>query len=266
MNHLRRHLAPVTALAWAEIESEAKASLTNFLAGRRIAEFDGPLGWQKASIATGRLGESFEVVPGVSAAPRLVRSLVELRTEFTLSLTELDAVERGASDIDLDAVGDAAKRAALAEDTLVFNGNAAANIVGIAPGSPHAPIAIGPDYADFATYVAQAVGTLRGAGVDGPYAVALGPRCYEGVIETTERGYPLLKHLGQITGGSVVYAPAVDGSVVISQRGDDFKLTVGEDFSIGYLDHDRETVTLYLEETMTFTNAAPEAAVALRYL
>ena len=94
---------------------------------------------------------------------------------------------------------------------------------------------------------------LKRSGVNGPYAIALGPRCYTGVIETTERGgYPVLEHLRLITGGPVVWAPAVDGAVVVSLRGGDFELEVGQDFSIGYLDHDAEGVTLYLEESVTF--------------
>jgi uncharacterized linocin/CFP29 family protein len=48
-------------------------------------------------------------------------------------------------------------------------------------------------------------------------------------------------------------------------RGDDFRLTVGEDFSIGYLDHDATTVSLYIEESFTFEVLEPRAAVRLRY-
>ena len=48
-------------------------------------------------------------------------------------------------------------------------------------------------------------------------------------------------------------------------RGGDFELTVGQDLSIGYLRHDAETVTLYLQESFTFRCLDPEAAVPLRY-
>jgi uncharacterized linocin/CFP29 family protein len=40
---------------------------------------------------------------------------------------------------------------------------------------------------------------------------------------------------------------------------------VGQDFSIGYLEHDAATVRLYLQESFTFRVFAPEAAVPLRY-
>ena len=50
----------------------------------------------------------------------------------------------------------------------------------------------------------------------------------------------------------MVWAPGLDGSLVLSMRGDDFQLTVGEDFSIGYLGHDHDKVRLYIEEPFTF--------------
>jgi uncharacterized linocin/CFP29 family protein len=132
--------------------------------------------------------------------------------------------------------------------------------------SPHDPIPINTDYDRYPTFVAQAVEALKRGGVSGPYALALGPRCYTGVVETTERGgYPVLEHLRLIVEGPVIWATAVDGAVVISQRGDDFELGVGQDLSVGYLDHDAESVRLYLEESLTFRAASPEAAIALTY-
>jgi uncharacterized linocin/CFP29 family protein len=65
--------------------------------------------------------------------------------------------------------------------------------------------------------------------------------------------------------GPVVWAPAVDGAIVVSQRGGDFELVVGQDISIGYTDHDAESVSLYLEESLTFRVDSPEAAVRLAY-
>ena len=114
--------------------------------------------------------------------------------------------------------------------------------------------------------MAQAVAALRAADVAGPYAIALGARCFTGVTETTERGgYPVLEHLRQILEGPVVWAPGVDGAVVLSQRGGDFELTVGEDFSVGYLAADADSVQLYIEESLSFRVNTPEASVHLAY-
>jgi uncharacterized linocin/CFP29 family protein len=60
-----------------------------------------------------------------------------------------------------------------------------------------------------------------------------------------------------------VWAPGLTGAVVVSQRGGDYELVVGQDFSIGYLGHDAENIGLYIEESFTFRLLSPQAAVAL---
>jgi uncharacterized linocin/CFP29 family protein len=113
-------------------------------------------------------------------------------------------------------------------------------------------------------HVARAVEALLRAGIDGPYGLALGPEAYTRVLETTEHGgYPLLDHLRKIIGGPLVWAPGVEGAVVVSQRAGDFLLDVVEDLSIGYASHDADVVELHLVESLTFHVATGEAAVAL---
>jgi uncharacterized linocin/CFP29 family protein len=72
-----------------------------------------------------------------------------------------------------------------------------------------------------------------------------------------------MEHVRRLVEGPLVWAPGLDGSLVLSMRGDDFRLTVGEDFSVGYLGHDNETVRLYIEETFTFWLLSPQAAIPL---
>jgi uncharacterized linocin/CFP29 family protein len=267
VNHLLRDLAPISNEAWDLIDEEARRSLKHYLAARRLVDFAGPLGWQASAVDLGRV-ERLGTGPaaGVDAARRRVLALVELRIAFSLGRDELEDAERGAEDVDLDAVIDASRAAALAEDHAVFNGYADGGIAGIAPSSPHASITITEDFGAFPTSVAKAVETLRSADVGGPYAIALGTRSYTGATETTEHGgYPVLEHLRQLLGGSVVWAPAVDGAVVLSERGGDYEITVGEDFSIGYRSASDESVSLYLEESVAFRINTPEAAVALSY-
>ena len=148
----------------------------------------------------------------------------------------------------------------------MFHGHPDGGIQGIAPSSPHEKIQISDEYRNYPGWVARAVAMLQTSGIAGPYAVALGPRCYTGVIETTEMGgYPVLEHLRLVAGGPVLWAPGVDGAVVLSTRSGDYELTLGQDVSIGYLDHDATSVHLYLEESFTFTVMTPEAAVHLAY-
>ncbi len=267
MNHLHRSLAPISDAGWAEIDAESARSLGHFLAARKLVDVEGPLGLDVAALSLGRIEEVDDTAGGgVATAIRTVQPLLEIRRPFTLSRTELDAIDRGARDADLDPVVDAARAFANAEDTAVFRGFAAGHITGMHDASPHGIIKLSEDFDRYPNHVAKAIAVLKEAGVGGPYALALGPKCYAGVIESTDKGgYPLMSHLSLILGGPVVWAPAVDGAVVMSERRGDFQLTLGEDAAVGYVSHDADTVTLELRESMTFQALSPEAAVVLQY-
>jgi uncharacterized linocin/CFP29 family protein len=265
MNHLLRDIAPITETGWEELDEEARQQLVVTLAARKLVDFSGPHGWERSATNLGRtepLGGA--TVEGVDARRRRVLPLVETRVPFSLERAELEALDRGAEDIDLDPLDEAARRIALVENTAVFNGWADAGITGIASASPHGPITLTDEMNACPRHVAEAVEVLMRDGVEGPYGLALSPDVYRRVVETTEHGgYPLFDHLRKILGGPLVWAPGVNGGVVVSLRGGDFLFESGEDLAIGYLDHDADAVRLYLVETFSFRVATPEAAVAL---
>jgi uncharacterized linocin/CFP29 family protein len=264
--HLNRELAPIASNAWTQVDEEASRTLKHYLAARRLVDFEGPLGWEHSSVDLGRIENLPRLSEGIEAARRRVLPLVEFRAPFSLARSELDAAERGAHDLDLSAVIGASRSAAFAEDVAVFHGCGPADIRGIAESSPHDKVGISDDYSHYPEHVAKAVALLRAADIGGPYAIALGARCFTGVTETTEHGgYPVFEHLRQILGGPVVWGPAIDGADIVSQRGGDFILSVGQDFSIGYAASDQADVQLYIEESFTFRINTPEAAVHLAY-
>ena len=266
MSPLQRELAPVTAEAWALIEEEAKRTLKLKLAARKLVDFSGPLGWEASAVNTGRIERLSEApAEAVEVRVRKVQPLVELRVPFELQRDELDAIVRGAKDPVLDPVRDAAGAAAMAEDRAVFRGYAAGGIAGIAEAAATARLTLSDDFVAYPGVVAEAVNKLHLAGVEGPYGIALGPRCYTGLTKTTHGGFPVMEHVRRLLDGPLVWAPAVDGAVVLSLRGGDFELTVGQDFSIGYLDHTAAVVRLYLQESFTFRVLSAEAAVPLAY-
>jgi uncharacterized linocin/CFP29 family protein len=266
MDHLRRQQAPITDGGWAAVDEEATRTLRHFLAARPLVDFDGPSGWDHSASNLGRTEPVASAAEGIELRRRLVQPLLELRTPFTLARDELDAVDRGAANPDLSSLIEAGRRAAMAEDRAVFHGHRQGGIVGMTEATPHAPLPIGDDYNVYPRTVAQAVATLRTIGVGGPYGIALGPRCYTGVIETTEHGgYPVLEHIRLILGGPIMWAPAVDGAVVVSLRGGDYVLDCGQDLSVGYVDHTDSAVHLYFEESLSFAVNEPAAAVALQY-
>ncbi len=266
MNHLYRELAPISEAAWEQIESEAKRRLTTHLAARKLVDFSGPHGWGYSATDVGRSAHVAGLNEGVTALQRRVLPVVELRTDFSISRVEIDDADRGADDIDLEELDEATRQIALAENVTVFHGYAAVGIQGITECTSHPPIAVEADMEHYPTVVARATDVLRRSGIEGPYGLAIGPEIYTGIVETTEHGGHLLfDHLRQILSGPLVWAPGVQGGVVLSLRGGDFVLESGQDLSIGYRDHDTEVVRLYVEESFSFRVLEPDAAVALRF-
>jgi uncharacterized linocin/CFP29 family protein len=265
VNHLLRELAPISAAAWKQIDDEASSRLTTYLAARRLVDFEGPRGWEYSATDLGRAVDvATAPSPNVTAQVRRVQPLVELRVTFSLERRDLDNADRGDPAIELGPLAAAARQLALAENVAVFHGYEAGGIRGITEESSHSLLAVKGEWSAYPNVVASAVARLRNSGVSGPYGLALGDAAWLGVSETIERGgYPLLEHLSRIAGGPIVWAPGVVGGILISQRGGDFVIDSGEDLSIGYLDHDRTQVTLYLEESFTFRVLEPDAAIAL---
>jgi uncharacterized linocin/CFP29 family protein len=265
MDLLKRELAPILPEAWEQLDDEARRVLKLHLGARKLVDFAGPHGWKLGAVNTGRLQVIQKgPVAEVQHAVRVVQPLVELRSPFVMKILELDYAARGATDLDLKPVIAASERVALAEDGSIFNGFKEAGITGIIEASPHAPIRVATSI-DWPRAVAQAKETLRVAGVNGPYALALGPKAYDELTADSEDGYPLRQRVEANLDGPLVWAPALgSGALLLTTRGGDYELTVGQDFSIGYAVHDRESVELYLTESFTFRVLEEKAAISLR--
>jgi uncharacterized linocin/CFP29 family protein len=263
MNNLHRELAPISGAAWAQIEDEAARTFKRHLAGRRVVDVHGPAGSTLAAVPTGHLRDIEPPHDGVAARQRELAAVVELRAPFELDRRGIDDVERGAQDSDWQPVKDAARQIAFAEDQAIFEGYPAAGIVGVRLGSTNPPMTLPSDVREYPRAFAEALSQLRVAGVNGPYGAVLSADAYTAVSETSDHGYPVLEHIRRIVGGEIVWAPAIGGAVVLTTRGGDFDLHLGQDASIGYLSHTDSSVRLYLQESFTFLMPTSEAAVTL---
>jgi uncharacterized linocin/CFP29 family protein len=180
-----------------------------------------------------------------------------------LSREQIDDVERGSEDSDWQPVKDAARLIAFAEDGAIFEGYDAADIEGIRQGTSNPIMTLPADVRAYPDAIAQALNQLRLAGVNGPYCVVLGAEAYTALQESSDEGYPILAHIKRLIDSDIIWAPAIHGAFVLSTRGGDFDLHIGQDMSIGYSSHTDTTVSLYLQETFTFLLLTSEAAVAL---
>lgn len=263
MNNLHRELAPISDAAWSQIEEETKRTLKRYLAGRRIVDVTSPGSAVLPGVGTGHLKSVEAPAEGILARQREVKPFVELRVPFELSRETIDDVERGSEDSNWQPAKDAAKMLAFAEDRAIFDGYKAAGIQGIREGTSNPIHALPADVRGYPDAIAQALSQLRLVGVNGPYSVALGATEYTQLAETRDHGYPILEHVKRLVDGNPIWAPAIEGAFVLTTRGGDFKLTLGQDLSIGCLSHNASTVQLYLQETFVFRVLTSEASVAL---
>jgi len=263
MNNLHRELAPISDSAWAQIEEETSRTLKRYLAGRRVVDVKGPSGTGLSAVGTGHVRTISAPAKDIIAKQREVKALVELRVPFELDRQAIDDVDRGANDSDWQPAKDAARQIAFAEDSAIFDGYAAAGIRGIRQGTSNPIMTLPAEVREYPDAIAQSLSQLRLVGVNGPYAVLLGADAYTALAETSDHGYPVLEHVKRLAKDQIIWAPAITGAFVLTTRGGDFELHIGQDVSIGYLSHTDDSVRLYLQETFTFLLLTSEASVAV---
>jgi uncharacterized linocin/CFP29 family protein len=263
MDNLHRELAPISDAAWAQIEEEATRTLKRHLAARRVVDVQGPGGSALSAVGTGHLTTIAAPADGVLARQRDVKALVEFRVPFEVDRQQIDDVLRGANDSDWQPAKDAAQKIAYAEDRAIFEGYAAAGITGVREGTSNPRMMLPADVREYPDTIAQALSQLRLVGVNGPYSALFGADAYTALAETTDNGYPVLEHVKKLFNGEIIWAPALQGAFVLTTRGGDFELHIGQDVSIGYLSHTDSAVRLYLQESLTFLLLTSEASVAI---
>ncbi len=266
MNILKKALAPLTDKAWDEITGQAERITKEYLTGRKIADIDGPNGLAYGAISTGRLTiPSNQSKTGINYGIREVIPLLEVRKPFTLDLWEMDNASRNAEDIDLDNLEDAAKDVAAFEDRVFYYGFKAINAPGLINSMEGKIESIDLNAEKFVGTIAGQVVKLRRRAVEGPYTLLL-PADVWSKLASQSGTYPVMKQLKDIIGGEVTIHHENKDIFLLSKRGGDFELSIGQDISIGYDGHDSDKVKLYFTESFMFRTIGPEAFTVLKPL
>ncbi|MFW6326828.1 MAG: family 1 encapsulin nanocompartment shell protein [Bacteroidota bacterium] len=263
MDILRKSMAPICDKAWEEINDNAKEVLTSVLSARKFVDVDGPKGWDYPALSLGRVdvppGQNGDVQYGIHQ----VLPLVEARIPFELNIWELDNVARGALDIDLDNMEEAARKLARFEENAIYNGFEAGNIKGLKNCSDHEALILTDDDDAIIGVISEGIAKLKSASVEGPFTLILNTDLWQR-FNSSGKGYPLRKRVESLLGGSIIMAPYIDDAYLVSERGGDFEMIIGQDISIGYESHNQKTVQLYFTESFTFQCVDPAAVVVLK--
>ncbi len=266
MNVLKRSLAPFPKEAWDFIDEEAREVLELKLKGRNIVDFKGPKGLDYAAINTGRfLPMNIDEVDGVTYASREVLPLMEIKVPFKMKLAELEALARGAEDVDTDPLLEAAAKLAKAENEAILFGLKKVGINGIIEAAEQEPVEVSVGPNEMMNGLLKAKNNFDNDGVKGPYHLLMGREMYSLLYELDDRGYPLRRKVEELVGNEAIMVPELnDKGLLVSARGGDFEMTVGQDISIGYSSQDQDEVELFFLETFTFRVNGPEAATVLK--
>lgn len=266
MDILKRSSAPLTEEAWSEIDAQAKSALVGALAGRRVVDVAGPKGWKFSAVSDGTLTLAEETpVEGMSYGTRDVLPLVEIIVPFTMPLWDLDDISRGSKTLDFTPLQEAAFKAAHFEDIAIFHGIEDSGMLGLELEADNEPIEMKLEEESIVSSVISAVEVLRLRSVQGPYALVC-PEPLWKKIQITSNIRSLWKRIINVLGSDskIILSPQYETTMLLSTRGGDNELTIGQDFSIGYQSHTNTEVNLYITETFAFRVFAPEAVVLFK--
>ncbi|WP_223375768.1 family 1 encapsulin nanocompartment shell protein [Schnuerera sp. xch1] len=256
---LYKELAPVSKEAWEEIEEKLMDVFKNYLSARMVVKVEGPKGWDFTVITEGRLGDIKED-GNLCYANYNVIPLTEARVEFEMDRWELDNILRGAKDINYEPLEEAAKKIALFEENTIYNGSEKLNVKGLIKSAEVQPLDFGNDAESIMNAITKGVIKLREVYQEGPFTLIVGEEAYRR-ITSKGTGYPLEEKIEKLIGHKIIYSHVLDGAVLVPYDHEDLELTIGQDLSIGYQNHDSDKVKFFITESFAFRVLDPSIII-----
>ncbi|MFO7922619.1 MAG: family 1 encapsulin nanocompartment shell protein [Bacteroidales bacterium] len=263
MDILKQSLAPVSSEAWEEIKSEAKRVLNTHLSARKFINVSEPKGWDYGAVPSGRLDiPGNQNKNGVIYGINKVQPLVEPRIRFFLNIWELDNLARGAKDIDLDSMEEAAIKLAEFEEKTIYYGLSNASVTGLKDCNKGEKLVFPEQIEDLLAVVSQGITKLNRASIEGPYALIVSPDKWQ-KISSHFKGYPLRMQLEKLLGGPVILSHFIKEGFLAPADASELNLILGQDISIGYESHDDKKVRMFFTESFTLQIHDPATIIMI---
>ena len=249
MDFLKRELAPITANGWKEIEERAAAVLSKELSARKFIRVTGPLGRDVTSVTTGRM--DVKTKDDIKYGVYKVQPLIESRICFPLSRWELDNIERGAKDVDYTSLDDGVRKAAKFEEEAIFKGLEDGQVDGIYKSSSYEALDFGKTADETLKAIFDGVLKLDAAFAKKPYVLVVSNEKWY-YLNTVVKEYSLPEKLEKILGQKIIVSKSIDGAILLPYDDENIELIIGEDFALGYQNHNESVVELFVTESFTF--------------
>ena len=261
MDFLKRELAPITANGWKEIEESPTAVLSKELSARKFIRVTGPLGRDITSVTTGRM--DVKTKDDIKYGVYKIQPLTESRICFPLSRWELDNIERGAKDVDYSSLDDGVRKAAKFEEEAIFKGLEDGQIDGIYKSSSYETLDFGKTADETLKAIFDGILKLDAAFAKKPYVLVVSNEKWY-YLNTIVKEYSLPEKLEKILGQKIVVSKSIDGAILLPFDDENIELVIGEDYAIGYQNHNESVVELFVTESFTFRVLDPALIVLFK--
>lgn len=261
MDFLKRELAPITANGWKEIEERATAVLSKELSARKFVRVTGPLGREVTSITTGRM--DVKTKDDFKYGVYKVQPLTESRICFPLSRWELDNIERGAKDVDYSSLDEGVRKAARFEEEAIFKGLEEGQIEGIYKSSSYDTLDFGKTADETLKAIFEGILKLDAAFAKKPYVLVVSNEKWY-YLNTIVKEYSLPEKLEKILGQKIIVSKSIDGAILLPFDDENIELIIGEDYALGYQNHNESVVELFITESFTFRVLDPALIVLFK--
>lgn len=264
MKFLNREEAPLSQQMWDLIDTTMMEMLAKRMKVRSVVDFDDGYDFTTDAIATGGL-RGVSDKDGLSIGVREPILMTEIRYDFSIPKTTLDAMKR-----DMEGFDDAPMRAAAnafgaAENGMILDGLASTGTPGLlASLSQDTLKAKGAKELMAAT--ARSLGMFNNEFVDGPFKLVVSGATFAQLVVESDGGETMKEKIENLLGaGAVVIVDAMgdDKALVISQRGGDFVYYSGLDVQVGFDSESDDALNFFLLESAAFRVINPEAAVLI---
>ncbi len=263
MKFLNRETSPIAAAIWTQIDSVFTPMLSQRLKLRSIVGFTS-VPFETDAVATGKL-KTLSSVKELTLSARKPIAMVEIRYDFDLPKSIVEAFKRDKPDFDDTVFKEVTNRFSAVENSLILEGLKEADIEGILSKIPSKPI-----HAKHTKGLIDAVALMmvafKAEFVEGPYKLVLSTATLIKMVAESEGGISVKSRLETLLGADffvVCESIGDDKILALSQRGGDFVLYNGLDVSIGFSEEKADSYALFITESCTFRIISPEAAVLI---
>jgi uncharacterized linocin/CFP29 family protein len=264
-NILMRGDAPLTDAQWQLIDATVGEVIGRVVVGRRILDLYGPLGFGAYTVPL----YTYNSATGEPVRAKVTRQLTlsTLAKDFIITAKDLELMNTG-QPFDTAPVAAAVTQLALAEDKLIFSGDAGEGVEGLlnVTGRQTLPLGDWGEEGQALADVSAATAKLVSEGFYPPYFVAMHPLLYTKLQRVYgRRGVLEIELVEKQATGGVFASPSIpqDKVLVIAAQPQYVDLAVGLDIATGFVETTNLEHHFSIMETLALRVKQPGAVCVL---